>query len=439
MAFLPFILLLLTFSYTLTKPNHLIQTTLINNEDSGYYLTFRIGHMSQNHLFTMLIDITNPSTWVPSKECTNCYKSNKADSSYDCTSNPLTCFQDKTEDPTELKYHLNKVISYRGYDNISFHGIGNTVSFNQTLFFATEISEELYNINADGVFGLGLDNANRSVSILNTLYALGWIKNLSFSLYLTDDISEIDKQSKIIFGGMDKSYLQEGSKMQMVPVARQDSWSVMIKGASVENKSLEIAPVLANLSNNFPYIGMPSEDWKNVMNAIENVNISCKMFDNFTTPLCQCNDENLLKFPDLVLELENNVRLNITQEDYLAYLYDEKNFNQNYRTGKYNCIVKFQDITPGNTTEWTRSWVLGGIVLNKYYTLFDQDHLMIGFGIARPSLNNSDDRWPSEFLSLCVIGFGFMALAVCFFTWKCSQVIKKFNKKESFLMNEYSL
>ena len=336
MTFLPFILLLVTITCALSKTSPsekssnptLIETTLINTEDTGYYLTLRIGQVSQNHLFTMLIDITNPSTWVPSKDCSNCYKSNKADSSYDCTSNPLTCFQNKTEDPTELKYHLNKVISYKGYDNVSFHGIGNTMSFNQTLFFATEISEGLYNINADGVFGLGLDNVNRSVSILNTLYSMGWIKNLSFSLYLTDNINEIDfKQSKVIFGGIDKRYLQEGSEMHMVPVAREDFWSVMIKGAVMEKKSLKIVPVLANLSNNFPYIGMPTKDWKNVMNAIEKANISCKTFHNFTTPLCQCDDENLSRFPDLVLELENNVKLDITKEDYLAYLYDENNFS----------------------------------------------------------------------------------------------------------------
>jgi len=420
----------------------LIKTPLTNFKDEGYYMTFRVGHMSQNHLFTMLIDISNPSTWVPSKDCSNCYHSNKAESSYDCTSNPLTCFQNKTEDPTEIKYHLNSVVSYRGYDNISFQGVGNTNSFNQTLYFATQISENLYNINADGVFGLGLDSGNRSVSIVNTLYQLGWIKKPVFSLYLTDDISDIDTKSRIVFGGHDPKYLKKGEEFQMVPVALPDSWSVALKGASIAGKDLGMSPVIANLSNNFPYIGMPTEDFKGIMDKMAESNISCKMFDKFVTPLCKCNDENLLKFPNLVLELENNVKLNITQEDYLAYLYDLRNNHDEYGPKSYNCIVKLQDITPANRINFTRSWVFGGIVMNKYYTLFDQENMMIGFGVAQPSENNSDKRWSSELMMLCVLGVGFMVLAVGCFISKVIKVKnnmknKNNNKKVSFVANQY--
>jgi len=410
--------------------NKQVVIQLQNHQDKGHFFTIRVGDPSYNYRFTMLLDISHPSIWIPAQGCDNCFGSFL----YNCSQNQQTCFQDKDKPPTELVYHSISALATKGFEMIHFKGIPVTESFNHTVYLASQISEHIHNYNIDGVFGMGLDNPSEGrVSILRSLYENGWISSQCFSLYLIHNPGGSDTKSHIVFGGYDPDYIHNSTTDFMrAPVVSENYWAVSLKGIVLENEEIPLKSTIALLSNSFSDIGMPKEDLEEILNVLKEKGIDCELIHEDVNPLCKCPKNKIDNFPHLMFQLDG-FNINISRSCYVNFR--AKAFHEKLdpeAVKGYNCFLRFrminQIMNPLDKKDEYRTWVFGRTVLNDYYTLFDQDNKQIGFAPARTE-GQDYQTMLNEILLYCVLGFFFVGFSLLFFIYKCVGLRRKLQSK----------
>ena len=243
-------------------PDNITTINLNNIQNQGYYLTMRVGsHITGQH-YNLKVDTGSPWIWVPDSRCTNCYKSNTVSHHYNCTENRATCHQSKSK-PLTLEYLQGNITGIPGTDTTVFGKYPNTsIIKNCSLYFATKITEDFYDMYADGILGLGLDG-DESIpnTFLDILLNAGIIQKRMFSTFLTDDFMAIDEESKLILGGYDQQYLWPNETFDFFPTILKNGWTIGIMSLDigsvplVSESSEEVN--IAILSTVFPDIGVP--------------------------------------------------------------------------------------------------------------------------------------------------------------------------------------
>ena len=416
---------------TIASSKNTIITPLKNKQNDGYYLILRTGETTNNNLFEMLLDISTPWTWVPDVDCSNCFRTNLRSKYYDCDYNNKTCFQNEFDGPKNLSYPSGSVYAFNGYDQINFVGLPADQSVNHNISFGTKVSEDFYNIDADGVFALGKNDDKEVSLIIDLLYEKNWISERSFALFLTNDDQSEDGESQIIFGGYNPAKIVPNHEFQVVPATNQHSWSIELEGLKLGEEDLVISPTNVILSTTFSSIAAPKEELVKVVEKLNNLGIACRVLKDFPNYVCPCVKTDLSNFPDLKFELRGET-LVLPSSIYMSVLgLDLEDENDQDIERFENCVVDIQDTEiSGLNKNIQNNWVFGRSVLRYYHTLFDLENETIGFALANGSIISEDFSFTPLILMLVIVTI-FLSLACIFMTWKCIQIKNKVEQRHS--------
>jgi len=432
-----FIFVVIVFSQEDTKfspvnepsiSTHIIQTPIENVRNLGYSLTVRIGDINNNNFFNLKLDTLSSEIWIPDITCENCRFANKYSRLYACDSNP-TCIRDKN-DTYKITYPSGYSLGYHGKELYSFDGLPLNTSINSSILFATKISNDFYNIQADGVFGLGL-GINKTNDLLNYLYDQGLIKKKVFSLYLSHNYLGIDRHSELVFGGYKPDHLETNQPFQFAPL-QEDSWSIKLKDVLIEDTSLSIKPSIAILSTIFPDIGVPSGFMDKILEIFSKKGIKCIKRGQYVNPLCQGTVDDVRKFPNITF-MGNEVKLVLPPQAYITYVTMNKYENTKIVDG-FNIVVGLREVRiPNETDRFVGKWIFGADFQRYFYVIYDQDNLQLGFAVAK----NSWDQWKKSLLWVPAMFVGaaiFILFAFCVIIARFWTRRHKIEKKESSLL-----
>jgi len=417
-------------------PVDFLEATIGNSQNFAYYLTTRVGEIVNNAFFVMLVDTGSPWVWIADSDCENCLFSSTYYGSYDsatanyynCTSNKRTCSQDKSN-LVSLMYDFGMVNAYVGREKFSFAGLPLNFSIHTSMFFAHQISEEFYGIQADGVLGLGIDPQTKTSPILDFLYNQNVIKNRSFSLYLSNNYLNIDQDAKLVLGGYNPDYMSKTStEFQYAPlVPGVNAWAIQISNFSMGNASLLENPVTAVLSTMFPDIGVPKGYLKLIVSQLNQKGCDCMIISEYLNPVCRGTVYDMIRFPKLTFEGEGVV-LNLTYKAYVTYI-TNSNYSGIPLEPGYHIVVGIREI---NTTQHNKyyedKWIFGADFQRFFYILYDQENSRIGFSLAK----NSAVVWERSSLwisGIFTVAIGFTILAVCILLFRFCQQYRKLRRE----------
>jgi len=400
-------------------PGDYIEAKIENSQNFGYFITLRVGHLTNNAFFVMMVDTGSPWIWLADSECENCLFSGTSDGSYDsatanyynCTSNPKTCSEDRSKQ-ISLIYDVGFVNAYAGREKYAFDGLPLNFSIHTQMYFASQISEGFYSIQADGIFGLGIDPLTKTNAMLEYLYAQKIIKTRSFSLYLSNNYLSHDFDSKLVLGGYNDDYMGKGSEFQFAPLTTEaNAWAIKISGFSVGNTSLPMKPTKAVLSTMFPDIGVPKGYLQLILNEFAKKGLDCMIIGEFLNPVCRGTVYDILRFPKLTF-VGDGVVLNLTYKAYVTYI-TNSNYSGIPLEPGCHIVVGIREV---NTTEhdeyFDGTWIFGADFQRYFYILYDQENSQIGFSLAKNSAVVWD-RSPLWISGIFTVAIAFVSISFC--------------------------
>ena len=419
-------------------PDSTITINLDNIQNKGYYLTINVGSHKLGQHYNLKVDTGSPWIWIPDIRCKNCFKSNTVSHYYNCTANSATCYQRKSKSST-LEYLQGNITGLPGTDTTVFGNYPNTSTIkNCSLYFATKITEDFYDMHADGILGLGLNgDENGTNTFLDILLNAGLIQKRAFSTFLTNDFMSIDEESKLILGGYDQQYLFPNETFNFFPTILRDGWSIGIRSLDIGSVTLVSESSeevdIAILSTVFPDIGVPPGYLNKIIQAFADLNISCSMVEDSPNPVCEGTLEDLEDqlMPNITLSY-NGTSLVLPASAYTVFLRADK-----YMSSKgydYRIVLQFREFNSQGAGETSQlKWVLGASFLRYFYILYDQDNLQIGFARANHEVVNiaQSSTW---FHVMLITVLCFLSLSCCFIGRTMCKKAKRLNtlKETSF-------
>jgi hypothetical protein len=228
----------------------------------------------------------------------------------------------------------------------------------------------------DGIMGLGISPTNAELTFWDVLVKSGQINSPVFSYY----ISGSETSGAITFGGIDTNRFAgplnwvkiiPSSPPQITP-AQYLYWKLPMDALFVGNNQIQIPP-----NRMFPIVDtgtslgiFPEAIAKAVNDALGlqplRIGDDSVTFRGFSCPSGQIPNTNL---PNLVMNF-GSTQLSFTPKEYLFVQTDDLN-----RLVCISGIIGSKDST----------FILGNILLRRYYTVFDQYSKAIGFAVANRS------------------------------------------------------
>jgi len=332
-----------------------------------------IGLGSPPQTLKVIFDTGSSDLWIPGPKCAKCSEDPSFNKSRSETYKQLG-------DVFEVDYGSGKVTGVEGVDNVL---IGNLVS--EGVHFGEVSSDHsfLADLELDGLAGIafrGLATITKP-SLLETFYQQNPSVQKWFSIYY----SSKELLSHIWFGGYDLTIIGNNATWNYSPVMRRSfgdfkHWAVKMHGFEVRDRLSNDVLLYACSSGCFsvidtgtPGIGIPEPFYSHVVGII-NGNLDCKGIT--------CLNAAVEDFPDFVFQLSPDLLLPLRAENYVTCS----------RWGE--CVYKIQPVR-GETY-----WVLGGVFLEAYYTLFDFGNQRIGFACNNGTCTNGEWDSPKSFLDL---------------------------------------
>ncbi|CAI5727848.1 unnamed protein product [Hyaloperonospora brassicae] len=341
------------------------RVTLQNFGNVQYVGSVGIGNPPQ--YVDMAFDTGSSDTWVPGVHCASCSPHHRFDA-----------LQSTTFFDTRAKFYdeygSGSVSGTVGIDSITVSGYAVT---NVRFGVARAESTRLQTFLADGIFGLGFENLAHITRPTAFAKLAGQHADLAnmFAFHLTPEASRTG--SELHLGGYDLSVVGPNASFHYTPVVQLPPfdaflyWSIQMNDFSVlatddeahtdsSNDSHLESVVLATLCRPFCYaivdtgtsfISVPARHFDDVVRAITR-DCDC---DGVHCSAVAVNDFPVLRFgiaPDHVLLLQ--------PQDYISCA----DYGQ--------CTLQLQASSD-------HCWVLGDVFLKTYYTLFDAEHMRIGF------------------------------------------------------------
>jgi len=238
-----------------------------------------------------------------------------------------------------------------------------------------EIQKETGNIfmeaKFDGIVGLGYPEmaAYQFRPIFDNIIAQNKLKRNVFSFYF--DARDGSRASRMILGGVDQNLIEE--PLRYFPVVDPYYWTIEAKNILVNGNDLGLCVggcrIVADTGTSL-FTG-PSAEVEALLQYLD--------------VKSDCGGSEFL--PDITFVLPNGrregqfnsttvteVRLTLKPEDYLMKLF-------NFAMLRQECglaIMPLDVPMPHGPL-----WILGDIFLSKYYSVFDRDHDMVGFALAK--------------------------------------------------------
>ncbi|CAG8512813.1 1127_t:CDS:2, partial [Gigaspora rosea] len=264
-------------------------------QDLGYYCSITVG----NQDFFVILDTGSSNLWIPNSNCTSndCKNHRKFNSSNSPTYKP------EGEDWI-IAYGTGAASGITGIVNIQ---IGNITANEQIFGQANLIDDFFTKIESDGILGIAFDSIN---TMDNGTFTLGGVDESKF-------------KGNITFTPVINSVENEGS------------WVISLKGANVNNNSLEFSRE-AIIDTGTTLIIIPANDAKTIFNKIPG-----SQFD-----------------PDSFAYIIHAIPLT---------------------TSETECV---SSILPAKNPKWN-FWLVGQTFLKNVYSAFDVGNKQVGFAPSK--------------------------------------------------------
>jgi len=321
---------------------------------SEYFGKIMIGTPAQE--FTVVFDTGSGNLLIPSKQCTDeACTSHKRFDAFKSTTAVDIAFADEPDKPVNKGGDRDVVTITFGTGEISGVFIKDTICVgaictHANFVVATEESDEPFSlVPFDGIFGLSLPQMSEAphFNVLDCMIRDKVLKQNIFSVFLGAADAE---PSEISFGEFKQDRM--ASELFWVPVTNPGYWQVAMEDITIANKRLELCHGQCQVAvdTGTSLMAGPSE----IINSI-------------TEKVAVKNDcSNYAKLPDLGFIVGGHI-LNLKPEDYVD-------------KGDDGCSVALMtlDIPPPKGP----LFIFGDPFLRKYYTVYDREHLKVGFALA---------------------------------------------------------
>uniref|UniRef100_A0A8C9GXM8 Peptidase A1 domain-containing protein n=1 Tax=Piliocolobus tephrosceles TaxID=591936 RepID=A0A8C9GXM8_9PRIM len=263
---------------------------------------------------------------------------------------------------TYIQYGTGKCILEHGYDDVYLKGI--KIKGQSIGLIVKESLHPFSELPFDGIVGLGFADPDFGLQnqyatpLIETIKQQNILEKNIFSFYVPKEMTE---SGSITFGKAKSKYVQKGKNIEWFPVISIYFWEVNILGIYLFDNSLKLCEnkkCRAAIDTGSSLITGPSSI---VQPLIEKLN-----FNN------NCSNKNSL--PTISIVLKNvegkNVKLTFAPDDYILEEYDEE-------TGLTQCVLGIMSLDVPSPRG--PIFIFGIVFIRKYYTIFDNDHKIVGF------------------------------------------------------------
>ncbi|SBT76852.1 aspartyl proteinase, putative [Plasmodium ovale] len=334
-------------------PNSLlyVQEDLLNFHNSQFIGDIEIGTPPQS--FKVVFDTGSSNFAVPSTKCVKggCapHKKFNAEKSQTFVKN--------------LNGNNESIYTYiqHGYDDVQLKGLKIK---NQSIGLAVEESLHPFSdLPFDGIVGLGFSDPDWSfqnkygMPIIETIKEQKLLKRNIFSFYVP---KKLDESGSITFGRAQSKYAMEGKQIEWFPVISNYFWEVNLLDIQLSDTNLGICEnrkCRAAIDTGSSLLTGPSSLMQPL---IEKLNLEK-----------DCSNKNSL--PNISFILRNvegkRVKLDFKPDDYILEDVDDED-------NSVQCVIGIMslDVPPPRGP----IFIFGNVFIRKYYTIFDNDHKLVG-------------------------------------------------------------
>lgn len=329
---------------------------------TAYFGDVNLGTPPQT--FSVVFDTGSGNLMVPGNECHSeaCMEHVRFAEAKSSTSKALNC--DGTEvqpgsnaEEISITFGTGFISGRCLQDDIC---IGNICSRGAFIIATEESDDPFASFSFDGVLGLGLSDLSQgpSFSVLPRFEKQNVLAQPIFSMFLS--VSDYE-DSEVTFGSYSSEHL--ASELFWVPVVRRSGfWQVRIDDITTDNKPLSLcADCQVAVDSGTSQLAGPGDVINKLIQTL-NVHYNCSNFETL---------------PKLGFQIGENI-LNLEPNDYVnkGGVYSEH--------GDPTCELALMelDVPPPKGP----LFIFGIPFLQKYYTVYDEANLKIGFGLAKQNV-----------------------------------------------------
>ncbi|KYO03233.1 plasmepsin VI [Plasmodium gaboni] len=344
------------------KPNVLsyIQEDLLNFHNSQFIADIGVGNPPQ--VFKVVFDTGSSNLAIPSTKCIKggCVSHKKFNPNKSRTF--IKNLKNNQESVyTYIQYGTGTSILEQTYDDVYLKGLKIK---HQCIGLAIEESLHPFSdLPFDGIVGLGFSDPdfksqNKYASpLIETIKKQNLLKRNIFSFYVP---KKLEKSGAITFGKANKKYSVEGKSIEWFPVISLYYWEINLLDIQLSHKNLflcENKKCRAAIDTGSSLITGPSTFIQPLLEKI-NLEKDCS------------NKENLPTISFILKNVEGKkITLDFKPEDYIIEEVDTED-------NTIECVIGIMplDVPPPRGP----IFIFGNSFIRKYYTIFDNDHKLIG-------------------------------------------------------------
>jgi hypothetical protein len=354
------------------------RNNVVVSHKTTYFGNIKLGSPAQE--FSVVFDTGSGHVIVPSRNCKSesClthrqYDPSKSSLGKEIDADGSLVKAGEERDQVTVGFGAGEVMGEFASDVLCFgsdatadKGIGCIDSMK--LIQAVEMSDNPFSSFAfDGVIGLGLSalSFQPEYSFLQMLGQQGQIAQPHVGLFLAHND---DEESEITFGGHSSERLQ--SPLLWTPVSQPELgyWQINVKGIRIGGKPIDFCDggeCKAIVDSGTSHFGVPVPLLASLQEALTtkhapgNETIDCR-----TVPA-----------PDLEVDL-GDFKLTLSTKDYARRL----PFDYSNSGGERVCRPRLMRVALPQLGP--KLFILGEVVLKRYYTVFDWEQKRVGFGLS---------------------------------------------------------
>lgn len=317
-----------------------------NFQNAQYYGEVKIGTPGQK--FRVVFDTGSSNLWVPAMNCAGCggrflFKKNRLDTTKDST------FVG-SETPFEIEYGSGPVSGKFAQDVVSVEGIKVTDQKLGVIENAKGLGAAFLMGQFDGILGLGFSSISigQVPTFMDNAAAQNKLDNAVFGFYLGGDNTD----GELTLGGLDDT--KYTGEFFDVPLLSETWWKVALDSVETEDTNIDSATT-AIVDSGTSLITGPSREIRKLARAVGAKRMLKGEY------VIDCDKAATMPNIDFVL---NGKKFTLTGQDVVLKSGD-------------TCLFGFMALDM--KSEEDPKWILGDLMMRKFYTKFDLENKVVGF------------------------------------------------------------